>query len=201
VRSLAKQKDSKPPEYRLACHSEADCHYPYPDPDKYLVARNLKHLLPFFASSGASPSRFDSKSHLMILKTRLRFLYPDRVGSLLRIESHIRMNASMWYVAHYLERVCYFAFVLILIAAALPFSRAPTASADWRDSVQYALAATLPILVLAFSRLCRIAVERSLHYQRVRELIHIYEAAYVAFRGRHWDLCPPFSPEAFSAEA
>jgi hypothetical protein len=198
-RTLAEKNDSKPPEYRLVCQDEVNCRYPYPEMGKYLSDRGLTHLMPFVASDNPDEARVVTKSHLMIIKTRLRFLFPERASSLIRIESHIRLNSSMWYVAHYLERISWAAVAVTACAAILPCITIAGASGDWRDSVRYSFSVVYPLLIYSLAHFCRIAVERSLHYMRVRELVHLYEASYVAFRDQFWHLCPPYKMSDFSS--
>jgi hypothetical protein len=189
-RTLSKLIDKAEHEHRLAATSEPECRYPYPHMKEYLARRGMDHLDRFVPVRMNGGDQRGSKSHVHALKIRLRYFYPERVGQLIRIESHIRLNASLWHAARVLRGLAICAAVLAL-APAVAFALQPAATM-WPLPLYLLLPVVDPVVVLILSIVCMKAVQRSLHYQRVRELVVLYELAYVAFRNSMALLEPPF---------
>jgi hypothetical protein len=190
------QDQRKDPSYQddykngnLGCAKEDDCEFPYPNYGNYLTQRGLIHLLPFILWKDATDKR-RSKIYINLLKVRLRYYYPNKIGSIIRIESHIRLASSTWYVAGILRSISIFG---ILIAACALFSTRNLNQLTLSQSFAWHLPALLsPTIVLVFSWFARRTIRGFFHYQRLREVFFVLETTFTAFKGKYELLDPPF---------
>lgn len=176
----------------LACRDAKHCEYPYAGMIDYLRHRKLSHLYPFASQHGLKGKAHHSKSYIMSLKVRLRFEAPDRFGTLIRIESHIRLHSSMWYVSRRLLQLATAGVLVTMLAVLIPLL-SHGAQLGSRYTVPLIYAMFSPLLILWLASVCQKAVEQTLHHQRVREVLYVYEMAWSTFSKNLDRLSPPFS--------
>ncbi len=177
----------------FACFPEDECEFPYMYFNDYLKHRGLMHLSPFV--KWKENQGYRTKNYINLLKIRLRFLYPDRIRNIIRNEAHVRLASSVWYVAGAVRwcailglAIVFSAFLLYL--ASLFYNQASGATNEY--IARYAGAIGGVALMLFGSWYLRTRVESFLHYQRQREVVHVLETAWVAFRRSPEELNPPF---------
>jgi hypothetical protein len=154
-----------------------DVEFPYLFIREYLVHRGLSHLadlVPWDGGDRSSHAR-RSKHFINLLKIRLEFSFPERMGRLVRNEAHVRLSSSTWYVGRALQTAAIAGIVLAAGANGLAWYRA----SDVMHVPQIEILA-MPILTLTIARMARRKVERVLYYQRVREVVFILETAFWA---------------------
>lgn len=184
----------------LGCLDERSCQFPYPLYHKYLERRGLKHLIPF-AKVGLNRS----KNYINLLKIRLRFHHPEKCGIITRNEAHVRLASSTWFLVKMLSRISWYAlgFSALALALSIIFRYIfHNHDLNWMGQIAWHLPSLLcPALVLLFGMFARNLIRRFLHYQRMREVFHLYETAFTAFRGKFHLLDPPFDSVALDKAA
>jgi hypothetical protein len=174
---------------------KGECEFPYPHMREYLNVRGLRHLARMISwgeGSGATP--LQTKNFINILKIRLAFFHPDKCAGISRNEAHVRLLGSTWYMSQKMKYPGWVAFA----ASALSIGFAVPNDFIRRLPGVFAYAVFSLVLagtVLLVSFLTTRAIEKSLHYQRVQEIVWVLETAYSAFRSephRLLDLCPHF---------
>lgn len=98
----------------LASGTVLDCEFPYPTYDKYLRERGLVHLLNLVVWCKDEFKR--SKTFVNILKERLHYYMPERCGTIIRNEAHVRLASSTWYACGILNVICGWGAFLCLAA-------------------------------------------------------------------------------------
>lgn len=174
----------------LACASADECEFPYPSYHKYLKKRGLKHLIPFVVWQD-QPS-YRSKTYINLLKIRLRYFFPDKCGTLIRNEAHVRLASSTWYVARLLTWFAMFGLILAIVSLFLSMQtdvhfKLLAYAFSWH---MFAVLSPLMIMMLCFF-IMRSILE-FLHYQRLREVFYVLETAYTAFDSQKKLLNFPF---------
>ncbi len=192
---LAKTEDNKTDEGKkrnLACSNVSECEFPYPYYHLYLQQRGLTHLVPLAVWRKNQFHR--SKTYINTLKIRLKHYYPDKCGTIIKNEAHVRLASSAWYVSLLLIVLAVVAIVVVGAALIISWSRGRLGS--WSD---YALAHlpgfVAPAIVLGMAAFSRKIINGFLHYQRLREVFFVLETAFTAFRDNTDRLDPPF-PQA-----
>lgn len=194
---VSKAMDCRTPAARranLGCENYKECEFPYPWFDAYLQQRGLTHLLPL-ARWCLHRGSWRSKNYINILKIRLRFHFPEKMGTIIRNEAHVRLAASTWYVARMLLFVsglgCFVAVTVIFHAV---LNSSWSLITGWQQTLSLFLPCALaPAIVLALSAYSYWTIRGFLHYQRLREIIFVLETAFTAFRDQPDILAPPFS--------
>lgn len=158
----------------LACSTADECQFPYPHYDKYLRKRGLDHLLPWAQWTDCPDHR--SKNYINRLKITLRHNCPDKCGSIIRNEAHVRLASTTWYVCGWLVGLSTVAIAWLLFLA----WRAPAGPAA--AGPELLPAGVFCCAVLAPSIYARVSILRFLHYQRMREVYHVLETAMVALK-------------------
>lgn len=208
-RSFRRIRDSVANQQWVA-RTEPECEFPYLNLKAYLQNRGLRHLaamVPWTAPAqpeqGAakadahSPSPSErvqrTKTFINALKLRILSHAPGSFGPIARNEAHVRLNSSTWYMARTIQRL---SVIALVVAAGLAWylGGLQTRGGATQRLVWLPLAAPLAALLLAtwMNR----KIENVLHYQRVREVIHVLETAHLVFRDRPEviaDLCFPSS--------
>ena len=186
----------------LACPSKNNCEYPFPNLAEYLEQRGLGFLLCFVLWNGKP--NFRTKNYINILKVRLRFYFPNRCATIIRNEAHIRLASSTWYVGWGLHWCCIIATFGLMTSIVFClgyslwlqsyFGLLEISYIDILNLIAKHLTIVLIILVVWLgSKYVRNKVERFLHYQRLREVVHVLDTAWVAFQFNPSILNPPFS--------
>lgn len=168
--------------------------YPYGNVSGYLKSRNFRHLLKYInwefsdfderltneADEAAIRRRLQRSKHLVnILKMRTKLKNPLLLFDVVKNEGHIRLMSSVFYLG--------FSMALISLAG-LGFG-AYANVLDRAQPYQYHLlgfrmphpeAVALPALTLFVSGIAMLSVVNFLHYQRVREIVFVLEAAHLS---------------------
>lgn len=176
----------------LGCEKEEDCEFPYLHMHDYLKQRGLIHLLPFILWRDESRKSYRSKSYINILKIRLRYYHPDKCGTIIRNEAHVRLASSTWYVAKILSWVGCVGVLIAIVSVLLSQSDTKLSGLAMNLS-WHSLAILAPLLVLILSVYSWWVIRGFLHYQRMREVIFVLETAYTAFHQNFALLNPPFT--------
>jgi hypothetical protein len=181
-------------ESELACKTKDECEFPFPYFHKYLENRGLKHLIPFV--TWANETDYRTKNYVNILKVRLRFYFPIRCGTIIRNEAHVRLASSTWYAGEAMFNFSKIAIAMVVASIVIYFITEGYAKSDAYDI----LAQHIGVLMLAMfiwwmGHYVREKVERFLHYQRMREVVHVMETAFTAFQEYPDLMCPPFCPK------
>jgi hypothetical protein len=171
----------------LACSGVEECQFPYQYYDHYLSKRGLAHLLPWAQWTGSAEHR--SKNHINRLKITLRHRCPDKCGSIIRNEAHVRLASTTWYVCGWLVAMSTLGIVWLGLLAYKPLSGLSVAIVDLSPAAAFCVG------VLAPSVYARISILRFLHYQRMREIYHVLETANVALEA------PPLKANASGKSA
>jgi len=161
--------------------SRPNVEFPYLFLHEYLKDRELKHLAEMVPWHGEDPNthRHRTKAFVNILKMRLEFAFPEKCGTITRNEAHVRLMSSVWYLSRSLMWVSAAGFAIALMAA----GRA------WTDLGISQLVRFFPLflscgLIVIGTFWARHTIEKFFHYQRVREIIHVLEMAYVAAKDK-----------------
>lgn len=196
----------------LGCTTKDNCEFPYPDYADYLEQRGFKHLLPFITwkkeswresppgleRSGENNDQYRSKIYINLLKVRLRYHHPDKIGTIIRIESHIRLASSTWYVARILWYVSLFGLLISTGAFIGTLAKVDLKTGEamaWHIPAVFA-----PAIVLGFSLFTKRTIRGFFHYQRLREVFFVLETAFTAFKGSYELLDPPFASTEFEEQ-
>ncbi len=151
--------------------SKPPVEFPYHFFKAYLNDRGIEYLaahVPWPEQGSSNPEatfRRRAKHWANALKIRVFLESPAAYGILARNEAHVRLSSSMWYVSRALMWGSSFGFVTFGISVLSP-------------AVQCSPVIALPVVVLLLSALARWAIERSLHYQREREVLFMLEVAH-----------------------
>jgi hypothetical protein len=185
--------------------STDECEFPYLNLRGYLEARGLLELaamVPWQAPSpqlelgvravGSPPPTFVQRTKTFVNSLKLRILThrPASFGPIARNEAHVRLNSSTWYMARAVEWMSYGTLIGALLLTWYLWTIQLQSSASQRLVWVPLLAPALGIMV---ARWIRWKIENVLHYQRVREVIHVLETAHILFRHEPEiiaDLCP-----------
>ena len=153
---------------RAQCVRDAKIEYPYTYLNEYLQQRRLDYIADFIPWT-ADDLDARTKHFANALKIRIFATAPHLYNVVARNEAHIRLSASLWYVCTALFWSSVFGVVAILMISAAGFISGLATGA-----VVYIVA---PLAILALSHLSTFHIEKSFHYQRVREILHILELA------------------------
>ena len=171
---------------KLACSNEDDCNFPYPKFKKYLKAKNQEHLILW------SNSRYFKTEYINSLKMGLEFYFPEKRETIIQNERHVRLASSLWHVARFLIKYCVLSAVIffiigIAILIILPmiqdqfFFKCFFSYACLKLLLFYALNyLSAPIVILLVGQYIKSNIEKSLHYQRLREIFFVLETSYIA---------------------
>jgi len=174
-----KQCDPQKLRDELACSNLEECLFPYPGYGEYLKKRKLDHLLEF--ATWVHEGRERSKNYINILKIQLRYEQPERCGSVLRNEAHVRLASSTWYVS---QTLLWLSVTLVLLLVVRSWGyRAAAADASVPDITGRFLVAALPASIVGVAAFyARMVIEKFLHYQRLREVFFVLQTAAVALK-------------------
>ncbi len=157
--------------------------FPYRDLREYLAHRGLHYLARYVPWDRRTErtGKMRTKHRMNALKIRIQLECQPFTQLLARTEGHVRMSSSMWYVTRALIQmstvslVAYFGLVLY----------------EWRilgvPGPLLTPVFVLPLSTFAAAHLVRHTIERTLHYQREREVLFILETAHWLY---HTDRVP-----------
>ena len=154
--------------------------YPYLNLKEELSRRGLDYLakrVPWSLSVQNSHHR-RTKHFVNALKIRIGLSLPGKIGTIARNEAHIRLSSSLWHSFRALQRPA---------TAGLAIGVLANLVSNWQFTIPWPpatpTAMILPSIVLAIISPVTRAVERTLRYQRRREIFFILETAYWAGKG------------------
>jgi len=191
----------------VVCNKKKYGEFPYPNLRSYLESRGLNHLAQLvnwrdgeFRATALPQGSFDdvrrTKNFINILKIRLAFHFPEKLGAITRNEAHIRLMSSTWYMVRELRNVSCIA--LLFSSASLVWAMSLWEYRHYQIRVLvYVVPVIVPFALLVISLRARFIINKFLHYQRVREIVFVLETAYTAFTDRPEllkDICPDFKP-------
>ncbi|MDP2993124.1 MAG: hypothetical protein Q8N82_07175 [Deltaproteobacteria bacterium] len=156
---------------------EYNLEFPYRYLREYLHDRGMIHLSNIIPWKGTDPKTYKmrTKHFINIIKVRLEFLFPYQYLRIQRNEAHVRLMSSMWYASNSL---IYAAIIGAIIGMLAIFISVYVTNSAW--PIPYFSSVVAPIFVLVLAILVRRSIESFLHYQRIREVVFILEAAYFA---------------------
>ncbi len=157
--------------------------FPYHFLYEYLDERGIDYLANRVPWDKTSHKR-RAKHFANALKLRIQTVSPEGSALLARNEAHIRLSSSMWYVCRTLIGASWLglsAFVFVGIVSQLVPSSV---------KLEFSVILLFPIFTLLVSHFTKVAIERSLHYQREREILFILEVA-------HWLFISDRAPKMF----
>lgn len=161
----------------LACTNLENCEYPYPNFSDYIEKRGLNHLLPLIPWK-ENPD-LKSKAYINKLKLHVELCSPTAYLILVRNEAHIRLTNTVWHSSILIRYCCIFGIVLTLITSIFTLSN-QSALNFVNANIRYIIsAAVFPAFVLLITEYIRINIEKVFHWQRLRELIFIFETYYI----------------------
>ena len=174
VRLCEKEKEYNK---KMNIREEYNLEFPYRYLYEYLHDRGMYHLASLVPWRGNNPETYPlrTKHFINTIKVRLEFLFPYQYLRILRNEAHVRLMSSMWYASRSLQYLSAFGGLLGIVAiglAAMGFI--PVGIVD------SAYICVLPIAIFLCAFAVKKYVECFLHYQRIREIVFILEAAYFA---------------------
>jgi hypothetical protein len=190
-RKLAAPEESEK-KRNFGCSDPAECRFPYPDYKAYLQYRGLSHLLPLCVWDATTDGSLVSKTYINLLKIRLRYHCPERCGTIIHNEAHVRLATSTWRVCLISVWLSIISLLPVAIAISIALYTNPLHLKNLQIFAWYLPNILPPFLVLVFSIFGKLEIEKFLHYQRLREIFYVLETAYTAFRDRRIILDPPF---------
>lgn len=178
--------------------NESEVEYPYTNLQGYLESRGLKHLSQMVPWS-RNDKKDKNKEHIKrtkyfigILKIRLSYYCPDKCGTLIRNEAHIRLSSTTWYLSCKIRKICIISILFPIVSLILSIVKNQILL--FPQNLNYFI--PIFIIFIMYILIIRIikTIEKFLHYQRVREIVHVLETAYNLFRERI-DLMSDIYPE------
>ena len=151
--------------------------FPYRYLHEYLHDRGMPHLAEKITWKGEEPETYKNrtKHFINILKVHLEFLFPYQYTRIQRNEAHVRLMSSMWYCS---KSIIITSVVGCVIGAISVFYVSEINNVFW--PMPYVAAIYWPLLALIASFILKYKIETFLHYQRIREIVFILEAAHFA---------------------
>jgi hypothetical protein len=156
---------------------ESDVQYPYNNLHTFLLRRGREDLASKvhwrrehdIENIDANPEAGQrSKTFINTLKIKLQFRYPEKCGTIIKNEAHIRLSSSMWFAASALIKSSLLG--LLILAGAIIFSRL-----TYKEVLHYIYPIVFNIITLSLAYIARRNSEQFLHYQRVREIVYVME--------------------------
>jgi hypothetical protein len=149
--------------------SRVPIEYPYHFLSEYLSERGFPHLAQLVPWRGAQgkdlPGR--SKHFINMLKCNIQHHGSGLSQLISKNEAHIRLASSVWYAASYIARFSIVGIAVSAIAGLL--------SSDMHLAKVVCVA--LPVATLIMAVIVQGAIEKSLHYQRCREIFLVLHVA------------------------
>lgn len=145
--------------------------FPYRFLKKYLVARGLSHLaniIPWDENNFSTRS----KTFINLLKIRIQFFHPDKMGDILKNEGHVRLMSSIWHFLKYLKVI---SIICILIDIGIYIIGLLW---TYKTVLYLIIPFLISLFIFLFATLGKKVIESFIHYQRVREVFYVLETAY-----------------------
>lgn len=151
--------------------------FPYRYLHEYLTDRGMPHLAEKITWKGNDPKTYKNrtKHFINILKVHLEFLFPYQYTRIQRNEAHVRLMSSMWYCSKSIISLSTFGSFLGIISVIFVYK-----ITNSLYPMPYFSAIFWPIFSLFSAFIIKSKIEGFLHYQRIREIVFIMEAAHFA---------------------
>ncbi|MCG6552066.1 MAG: hypothetical protein L7F77_07040 [Candidatus Magnetominusculus sp. LBB02] len=165
-----------------------DTQFPYYHIRCYLAARGLNHLVQLvpWCPLCSETKGCRTKMFINILKIRLLSFFPNLSRDVIRNEAHVRLSTSVWYVSSALARVSLFSIVVSSVAIVPLFVRLLMGKLSYILTKEigflFFVSYSFAVLLLLLCFFMRRHLGRCVHYMRVREVIYVLEAAYLALK-------------------
>jgi hypothetical protein len=153
--------------------------YPYHFLFEYLDDRGFAHLSCLVPWRGVAGKNLTNRTkHLInLLKTNIQMADSDAAHLLSKNEAHIRLASSIWYTATYILKFSILGILLCISANLITWF-------TWHIIKMPFMVGILLVVLLAI--LVKSAIEKSLHYQRCREIfLVLHTAALLGKRNPH----------------
>lgn len=178
TRQKIKKRGVKQLQNEFGCSSDEDCEFPYRYFNKYLKFRGLDHLSPLAIWCRKKEHR--TKNYINILKTRIRFYFPNNCSTMIKNEAHVRLATSVWYVGRVVRRICLTVLLLWAITLYINYLNSGLVDAGRGIDASSIVAALFTILSGGYLGVyLQSHVEDFLHYQRQREIVHVLELGWI----------------------
>lgn len=145
--------------------------FPYHFLKAFLTLRGLQYLADVVSWDERNFER-RTKHRVNALKIRIQLESPILSNLLARNEAHVRLSSSMWYVSRVLMSMSVIG-ALVYGAGVIVSRLSPP-----MPHIELSPVIALPVVTFVTFYLAKRGIERSLHYQREREVLYILEAAY-----------------------
>ena len=156
----------------LVCSEQVEIEARYRDSKEDIGRSGLCQICSHMLSKDGPHKHGRSKNYINLLKLHIKYHFPQKYRRIILNEAQIQLSSSLWYVSHTLRVfiIIGFASVLItvLIIHGLKFDK---------RYLSYVSFIMPQIIVFLASEYMRIRIEKSLHAQRLREVITILETA------------------------
>ncbi len=168
------------PHFFLPRGHSAQVEFPYDALRRYLKSRQIDELAEMIkwdpvvpdvndADEVKDPASGRSKNFINQLKVHLQFRYPDECMGIMRNEGHVRLMASLWWLS---RGILFISMAGIALSMYSPIINQNLIE-DLRLEIRFHVAAIPPIAVFVLAYFMSINIEKFLHYQRVREIVHV----------------------------
>jgi hypothetical protein len=161
------QLRAEPPGYL----TDIPVEFPYHHLKDYLDDRNFNELSSLIYWNENNKFHARSKYFVNVLKINIDFLLPIQYRIIQKNESHVRLASSAWYAANY--AMC-FAWVGLLLSLTTEIILV----LKWH--LFYSSFLLTPVSMIVLALIAQDAIERSLHYQRCREIFYVMQVAALA---------------------
>ncbi len=154
-----------------------DVEFPYYHLKCYLKDRGLVYLanrVPWDPNAKKKNKSLERrcKHWINALKIRIALHSPGSLGTIARNEAHVRLSSTMWYVSRVLFWTSLFSISTYFLAVLV------THAFQTPHQVPIGPIFLAPLIVAVLSYVTQWAIERTLHYQRQREILFILETAH-----------------------
>ena len=171
----------------IGCATAKRCEFPYTNYYKYLIKRNLTHLVKYARWFNVEDR---SKNKINSLKIQIQIFANEAYALINKNESHMRMSSSTWHISKvllFVTAISFVAFLLLLIDSIINLS----CCCCQKYTTLRALAVVLPIGMFLFVLYIRKCITRYIHYQRMREIqytLQIYDQTkeIIEFRQKYY---------------
>jgi hypothetical protein len=173
---------------RLVLKESKNLNWPYKDLDKYLYKRS-PHLSRMVTWGGKNKADMKpSKIMMNAIKDAIQFHFPEKYGTIARNEGHIRLMSSIWFMSRTIIRMCSILLLITLVISPLYSTNSPK-----YDKIFYLSNIIIFAIIILLSYWVKRTIERSFHYQRIREIIYILNTAFQARKTKPdfgWEFWP-----------
>ena len=151
-------------------------HWPYKDLRKFLGNR-VPHLNSM-VTWGNEKQRPPSRREINAVKEAIQLALPDNYAPIARQEGHARLISSIWFICRTFKRLSGMVFVVLVLFMVL--FKETYGSLNNYEQFVYLANIILNGAIWLVATWVKIIIEKTFHYQRVRELLLILNIAYLA---------------------